>query len=242
MPSHCFSFSPSLLFFLGVGRQGADRVSFSPGCPQTYCVAENDLKFLILLPPPPNCWNYKCVTPGSDSVVLWIKPMAVCMLGKQSVNWATSPPCPVFSINPTLDLRARFFFHLWPEKTGFWVHRLFLFHPKIPLHRKQTVWWKDPETKISPLTVLKEGDSELALSPREEWCIVLIGSNTMPLSSLNSHTHRHSCLLKAFTINLSVIWCYSELHRKSPVNFHSIWPKAIDWGHNNEGGDIEMLI
>lgn len=31
--------------------------------PGTFCVVEDDLKLLILRPPPPECWDCGCVTP-----------------------------------------------------------------------------------------------------------------------------------------------------------------------------------
>lgn len=37
-----------------------DRVSCSPGWHQTHYVVQSDLEFLILLPPLPTCWDYRC--------------------------------------------------------------------------------------------------------------------------------------------------------------------------------------
>lgn len=38
----------------------ADRISWLPGCPRTHDVTKTGLDLLILLPQPPQCWDYVC--------------------------------------------------------------------------------------------------------------------------------------------------------------------------------------
>ena len=40
-----------------------ERVSWSPGWPQTDCKVEASLELLILLPLPPKCWDERCIPP-----------------------------------------------------------------------------------------------------------------------------------------------------------------------------------
>lgn len=64
----------------------------------TYYVPENDLEFLILLPPTPVCYT-----------VLGIKPWASCVhvLGKHSTNWASYTSSLPMTLSMTLS---------WPPK------------------------------------------------------------------------------------------------------------------------------
>lgn len=60
------------------------RILSSSGWPQTLRVTEDDLKLLILLPVPPDCWGDTCPPLCPDDVVLGIKPRALRMLGNHS--------------------------------------------------------------------------------------------------------------------------------------------------------------
>lgn len=51
---------------------------------------QNDLELLLLLPPPSECWNYRCLSSDLVCAFLGIKHRALCMLGKHSAKWA--PP------------------------------------------------------------------------------------------------------------------------------------------------------
>ena len=65
-----------------------DRVSCNPGWP-TCCTVEHDLELLILLPPFPECWDYRechCV----QFIWCWGLNPGPC---KYTANWAT---CPAF--------------------------------------------------------------------------------------------------------------------------------------------------
>jgi hypothetical protein len=46
---------------------------------------------LVLLPPPPECWDYRGRAPHPAYAVLGIEPRALCMLGKHSTIQATYP-------------------------------------------------------------------------------------------------------------------------------------------------------
>lgn len=49
-----------------------------------YCVAEDELETLILLPPPPKCWDYRCLPPLPDSLYVlncWALYPAPIVLG-----------------------------------------------------------------------------------------------------------------------------------------------------------------
>ena len=59
-----------------------DRVSCSPGWPQTHYVAEDDLELLTLCPPLPKCEEYRHEPPIKVYMVLGIESRALRMLGK----------------------------------------------------------------------------------------------------------------------------------------------------------------
>lgn len=61
-----------------------NSVSGSPGWPQTY-VAKDNLKFLILLHPSPQVWDYRHAPPHPVYATLGTEPKAFCMLGKHSI-------------------------------------------------------------------------------------------------------------------------------------------------------------
>lgn len=60
-------------------------MSCSPAWLWICYAAENNLEFLIALPPLPECWDLRCVLvyvkQGTD-------PRTLCVLGKYSTNWA----------------------------------------------------------------------------------------------------------------------------------------------------------
>ena len=68
-----------------------NRVSCSFGCPQTHYVVEDDLEFMTLLTPSPECLNGRCL-------MLGLKPGASCTQGTCSSREAAFPspraPCP----------------------------------------------------------------------------------------------------------------------------------------------------
>lgn len=51
--------------------------------------SKDDCKVLILLSPPPRCWDHRHAPSCSSSVLLPIKPRAPCTLGKQSTDRAS---------------------------------------------------------------------------------------------------------------------------------------------------------
>lgn len=61
-----------------------------PGWPQLPCVARLDLEFLIVLPPPPECWHSGCASPCQVEEMLVTKPRVLCMPDKDSTSRATS--------------------------------------------------------------------------------------------------------------------------------------------------------
>lgn len=49
-------------------------------------VVQDVLELLILLPPPPECFDYKCATPHSVYALLEVEPRTSCVLHKHSTN------------------------------------------------------------------------------------------------------------------------------------------------------------
>lgn len=62
---------------------------FGTGWPWLYCVAEDDLTFVLFLCPPPRCWDRCTTTAGLYNTGDLAQDS--CMLGRRSTNWATSP-------------------------------------------------------------------------------------------------------------------------------------------------------
>lgn len=67
----------SFFFFL-------ERVSYVPGWHWTHKTTKNDLEFLILIPPPPKCWDYKPAPACLVYAVLGRKSKASCLLVTQA--------------------------------------------------------------------------------------------------------------------------------------------------------------
>lgn len=81
--------SLGVMLLLSLLRQGFVYLNIS----LNYAAADN-LEHLNFLPPRLMCWNYIWKPPHIIYVIyalLEIKPRALCMLGKLSPNWATSP-------------------------------------------------------------------------------------------------------------------------------------------------------
>lgn len=81
-----------LILFFG------DKVSWNPVWTGTHCVVKDDLELLILLPPPPRFWNYRCPPPWpGPHTILMKKPL---VRGRGQVNssgneWAVLKPAQV---------------------------------------------------------------------------------------------------------------------------------------------------
>lgn len=68
-----------------------DRTSCGPGWPQTHHIAMKHFELLILLSLPHKHCYYRHVPWCLVYMHLEIEPRALCVLGKHSTNWATSP-------------------------------------------------------------------------------------------------------------------------------------------------------
>ena len=56
------------------------------GWPGTSYISEADLELLILLPLPPQCWDYKRAPTLPVKAVLDVEPITYCKLGKHSTK------------------------------------------------------------------------------------------------------------------------------------------------------------
>lgn len=76
----------------------SDSVSRIPSCPPTFYIAEDDFEFVILLPLPLKCWDFRAMPPHPVYVVLEIEPRALCVLDKScSVTELYPAPFHTFS-------------------------------------------------------------------------------------------------------------------------------------------------
>lgn len=73
------------------------RVSCIPNKPSTVYVAKGDLKFLVDLPLPSTCLDYKITSLQPDSAVLRIKCRFSCLLTMHSISNSTSSSALFFS-------------------------------------------------------------------------------------------------------------------------------------------------
>lgn len=64
------------------------RISYSAGWSQTYYTTTDDLELLILLSPPSKWWSVRLIPPRLVYSAQPIKPRAVFVLVKYSINWA----------------------------------------------------------------------------------------------------------------------------------------------------------
>lgn len=70
-----------------------DSISCIPGWSQSGHVAEDNLELIILLLPPPECWDYRHMSPLMVFKVLEMEPRGLCKVGKHPSYRDTSPAC-----------------------------------------------------------------------------------------------------------------------------------------------------
>lgn len=75
-----------LSFFPSTSPVHSHSASCNPDWTETYYIAEEDLEYLILLPPPLVCWNYRCTQHCMVYVVLEIEQRIWGMAKKYYTN------------------------------------------------------------------------------------------------------------------------------------------------------------
>lgn len=83
-----------------------------PGQPRTRCVVEDDVEILVLLPPPPRCWDYRLYHPHQHHPSLWrSEEKTLGLKGKQVSVFSISGDISGFEVIPSED--AVCCLHFW---------------------------------------------------------------------------------------------------------------------------------
>lgn len=84
VPMSCTHLKGCFVLFLLVNWNGVFCI---PHCPWSHYVTKDESELLIPLPLPPKCLDSSYV-PACPNMVMGIKPMTLCVLGRHSANWA----------------------------------------------------------------------------------------------------------------------------------------------------------
>lgn len=198
----------SLLFCFDTGPQGS-------GWPETHCVASTEL--LLVLPPHPKCWDYRCSLPHLVLCLCW-GPQ-----GFLRTRQALSQLCPILSPysikhSGNHDLSERLFSRADGSAAlaGF---------PPVSFHQhppRPTVWSKrnqDPSETDEPLCSESQNESGIACCYQK---VRILFKNLLETVAEDQRAWRTGLC----------VWCWDCLSTQYSFFFEETWNKIGLWGTN----------